>query len=316
MISLNAIKSTTCLFMRQNGPTIAFAAGSTMVAGGSVLAVAKSLKRKYGEDGDMTVTEVHEYYKNVRGSYEYNKQELPETADECNRAIRKTYIDEIKFYGKTYWLPLALVLGGYALSIGAYAAMGLRLAAMTSAYTKLAASNAALLKAGENKLLPNNAEEIVIPEGAYTSNPNYDIDPSAITGMPYSYWYTSKTHNGKHNPRWTNSMDSNFTGLACCFERLNQRFHNKGYMYLNEILETYAIALAPEGYQVGYIYSLTEDVQNQIDYYATAYIIEDGVAKVFDGDQIPEGADVRIALTLVPDGAIDHCVYSRLFKTL
>lgn len=302
-------------FFRKNGPTIAFGVGSAMVAAGSGVAIVKSLKRQYGEAKDHTVTEMFEEYKYVRRDLEYDKQEVPEDADEINKMIRQSYINEVKFVSKTYWLPATLMLGGFALTIGAYAAVGIRLAAMTAAYTKLAASNAALLEAANRKFTESD-EPIDIPEGAYTSNPNYDIDPSAVTGMPYSYWFTSDCFDGTSNPRWSSSMDSNFTILNCAFERMNGRLYKQGFLYLNHILESLHMPLAPEGYQVGWIYSLTDNVQNQIDLYSKAYIIEDGKATPFYDDIIPEGADVRIAVSVVPDGAIDNCVYGRLFKTL
>lgn len=304
------------LFIRKNGPTIAFGVGTAMVAAGSGIAIANSLKRKTREGlDDATVTEVHEHYANLRAEIEYAKQENPDEQKFYNSEIRKLYIAETKFAAKTYWLPAALMLGGFALSIGAYTAMGIRLAAMTSAYTKLAASNAALLEAAKNRMNSTDEEPIDIPEGAYTSNPKYDIDPAALTGMPYSYWFCADQFNGKPNPRWSNSMDSNFTIVNCAFDRLNDRLYSQGYLYLNSLLESLKMPLVPEGYQVGWIYSLQEDVQNQIDVYAKAYLIEDGKATPFYGDEIPEGADVRMAVSVVPDGAIDSCVYSRLFGT-
>lgn len=317
-INFKEFGSAAELFLRKNGPTIAFAAGTTMVVGGSALAVAKTIKRTHGANKDECVREIIDNYKIERDDLEYQKEVYyPEMQRELDRKIRNTYVREAGELGKIYWLPFALVTVGLGLTVGGYIAIGARLATMTSAYNKLAASNALLLEKAKDKLELKEGEKLEIPEGAYTSNPNYDIDPSTITGMPYSYWYCKDKFNGKPNTRWSNSMDSNFANLACAFERLNQRFTGKGYMYVNEILETLSIALEPEGYQVGYIYSLTEDVQNQIDFYASAYKInDDGTVELFTGDEIPEGADVRIALSIVPDGAVDRCVYSRLFKTL
>lgn len=312
-IDIPKVTAKAELFLRTNGPTIAFGAGVALLLTGTGLAVHKAIIRKYGECEDCTIAEMHESFEWDRGNQEYHKQQVPEDEDVANKAIRKSYIDEVKFFAKTFWLPATLIVTGTGLLVGSYAWTGARLAAMTAAYNKVLAANTALMT--KVSTVPNDEEVIDIPDGPCTTNPYYDIDPSAITGMPYSYWFAPTCYDGKPNPRWSNSMNSNFSVIDCSFERLNTQLQTKGYVYLNEVLERFRIALAPEGYQVGYIYSLTENVQNQIDYYATAYLIENGQAKRFNGDEIPEGADVRIALSVVPDGSIDKCVYSRLFKT-
>lgn len=311
-IDINALASNVGLFLKKNGPTIAFVAGLTSMTVGGALAVRKSLIRKYGENNDLTVTEVCEDFKKERETLEYDKQSVPEDADCLNECIRTLYIDEAKFLFKTYWLPVLLYTTGVALTVVSYRAIGIRLAVMTAAYDKLALSNAAIL--AKKGYEPEDNIDITQPE--YTGNPSWDIDPCAVTGLPYSYWYCGAKFDGTMNPKWSASMNSNMTMLGCMFERLNTQLRTKGYVYLNELLENARIALEPEGFQVGWIYSLTEDVQNQIDFYATPYLIQDGKATIFDGDIIPEGADVRIALTVVPDGSIDKAVYSRLFKTL
>lgn len=304
------------LFLRQNGPTIAFAGGLALMTAGSAVAVHKLLLRKYGTFEDESVAEVMDDFKSEIDDLEYDKQSIPEDADDIDKRIRSVYKNEIKFLAKTFWLPVLMYTGGLCLAIGSYRAVGMRLVAMTAAYDKLVLANSALMAKAGDACKPDPDEVIDITKPEYTSNPDWDIDPCAVTGLPYSYWYTEYKYDGTVNPKWNQSMDSNFTMLGCTFERLNRQLQSKGYVYLNEVLETNRLALEPEGYQVGWIYSLTEDVQNQIDFFATAYIIEDGTAKMFTGDIIPENADVRIALTVVPDGSIDKAVYSRLFKTL
>ena len=233
---------------KQNSPTLMFVAGLVGVTSAAVLASKATLEL------DKTIDPHLRHFQDINivlDSAEAPNYGQAEAIKDRSIVMVQLIFDLGKLYGP------AIVVGGLGIACltGSHNILQKRNAAITAAYVGLEKSFNAYrervakeLGAEKEKELHYEVEKALYPEVDALGSRLHSNDPAL-----YSRWYNSQT-----TKEWRGNRHDNLYFLNCQQKFANDRLHRKGYLFLNDVLESLGLEVCEYGQVVGWVMKGTD----------------------------------------------------------
>ena len=261
--------------LRVKKPTICVVGGTLGMAGAGVLACVQTVRKLDGvlDKHNAEMAKIRE----AREKSEAGEIDLKKEGIDLKQATTGVYIKTAGRCLKVYWAPLVMMAGSAALILYGHHILQSRHALTLAAYTALedrfkTYRNRVKGVIGDEKeeLLFNGAEKKLVT--AFDENGNEKTEEKTVVVDPHQnlgeYSFIFDVANAPHT--WSKKPGENYMLLRSQQIYANQRLQSKGYVSLNQVLESLDMDPIKEGQFIGWILNKASEEPTIIDFGITA----------------------------------------------